>query len=233
MAVSGQERVKLVPAKGPRVRMQRVLLGTAMDLMQRGLIPSVSEVAEAAEVSRATAYRYFPSQAALIQAAVNEALGPILDWTSSSPSAEERMADLLAFAYPRMERYEATLRAALWLALDHWARLHAGTLGVEAQLVRGHRKGLIAEAMAPLRTRLSRKAFDRVMQSLSLIFGTEAIVVLKDIWGLDGEEARRVAIWAANALVRAATAEAAVIEKIRPARGGRTSAARKPRRKPT
>ena len=42
-------------------------------------------------------------------------------------------------------------------------------------------------------------------QSLSLIFGTEALVVLKDIWGLEGDEARRVAIWAADALVRAAT----------------------------
>ena len=44
-----------------------------MDLMERGVIPSVSEVAEAAGVSRATAYRYFPSQAAMSQAAVGEA----------------------------------------------------------------------------------------------------------------------------------------------------------------
>ena len=40
-----------------------------------------------AEVSRATAYRYFPSQAALVQAVVDEALGPILDSLSLSKSA--------------------------------------------------------------------------------------------------------------------------------------------------
>ena len=33
--------------------------------------------------------------------------------------------------------------------------------------------------------------------------------MLKDIWGLDGEQRRAVALWAAHALVRAAMAEAA------------------------
>jgi AcrR family transcriptional regulator len=207
--------------------MKRTLLDTAMQLMQRGLIPSVSDVAEAAEVSRATAYRYFPSQAAMIQDAVDEALGPILHWNSDSDDAEERISELLAFAYPRMEKYEATLRAALLLAIDQWTRRHAGTLGNEAAIVRGHRKDLLSDAIRPLRGQLGGKAFDKLRQSLSLIFGTEAFVVLKDIWRLDGEEARRVAIWAAHALVRAAIAEAAAAE--RPVRTTKHNAAKRPR----
>lgn len=188
--------------------MKKTMLDTAMRLIEEtGYIPSVTDVAEAAQVSRATAYRYFPSQAALIQAAVEEALGPILGWTSDAPDADERTSELLAFAYPRMEKYEATLRAALWLALDHWRRRQAGTIGGEEAIVRGHRKGLLTKAIAPLEDRLDRKSFDRLRQALSLVFGTEAIVVLKDIWRLDGEEARDVAIWTANALVRAAIAE--------------------------
>jgi AcrR family transcriptional regulator len=188
--------------------MKKTMLDTAMRLIEEtGYSPSVTDVAEAAQVSRATAYRYFPSQAALIQAAVEEALGPILGWTSDAPDADERTSELLAFAYPRMEKYEATLRAALWLALDHWRRRQAGTIGGEEAIVRGHRKGLLTKAIAPLEDRLDRKSFDRLRQALSLVFGTEAIVVLKDIWRLDGEEARDVAIWTANALVRAAIAE--------------------------
>ena len=230
MPVSGQARVPIVAAeKGPRARMKRIMLDTAMGLMQRGLIPSVSDVAEAAEVSRATAYRYFPSQAALIQETVDEALGPILEWTSESDEAEERVTELFSFALPRIEEYEATHRAALLLALDQWTRRQAGTLGAEERFVRGHRRALLADAMKPLRRRLSRQAFDRATQSLSLIFGTEAFVVLKDIWGLEGGEARRVAIWAALALVRAATAEASALSRIDPARRTKKGAARKPR----
>lgn len=192
--------------KGPRVRMRKVMLDAAMGLMQGGLIPSVSDVAEAAQVSRATAYRYFPTQAALIQAAVDEALGPILAWTSESQDPEERVTELVTFAYPRMESYEATLKAALRLALDQWARRHAGTLGEEAPMVRGHRIELLVSAMRPLKGRLTPAGYERLTQSLSLIFGTEAFVVLKDIWGLDRKRAEGVALWTCRALIQAALA---------------------------
>ena len=171
-------------------------------------MPSVTDVAEAAEVSRATAYRYFPTQAALVQAAVDEALGPILGWRSDDPDAEARIEGLLAFAYPRLDEYEATLRAALLQAMDQWSRRRAGTLGDEAPIVRGNRKAVLGNALAPLRGTIGAAEFDRLRQALSLIFGTEAFVVLKDIWGLDGAGARDVALWSAHALVRAAVAEA-------------------------
>ena len=210
MAVSRQARVRKRSVEtGPRARMKKVMLDTAMEIMERGAIPSVSEVAEAAGVSRATAYRYFPSQGAMIQAAVGAALGPILEWHSDSEDADDRVAKLIAFAYPRMETYESTLRAALQLAIAQWARQQAGGLGEEQPIVRGHRKELLGEAIAPLKGRLRKPAFDRLAQSLSLIFGTEALVVLKDIWGLDGDEARRVAVWAGHALVQAAMADSA------------------------
>lgn len=189
--------------------MKRLMLDTAIRLMQSGGSPSVSEVAEAAQVSRATAYRYFPSQAAMIQAAVDDALGPILDWSSDEPDAEARVAELFGFAYHRMEAFEATHRAALILALDQWQRRKAGTLGSEPRVVRGNRRGLLKAAIDPLVEEIGREAADRVTQSLSLLFGIEAIVILKDIWGLDAEKAEGVASWAAKALIRTAVAEAA------------------------
>jgi AcrR family transcriptional regulator len=197
-----------IPETGPRARTRRLLVDTAMQLMQAGRVPSVTEVAEAAQVSRATAYRYFPTQAALVQATVDEALGPVLQWRSERTDAEERIADLLAFAYPRIDAYEATLRAALLQAMDQWSRRRAGTLGDEAPIVRGNRRDLLASALAPLRGRIEPRAFDRLRQALSLTFGTEAFVVLKDIWGLDEAKAEAVAEWTARALVRAAVAEA-------------------------
>lgn len=198
--------------------MKKRMLETAMGLMEQGLIPSVSEVAEAAEVSRATAYRYFPSQSAMIQETVEEALGPILEWSSDSDDPEERISDLIGFAYPRIDTYEATHKAVLKLAIDQWTRGKAGTLGDEAPLVRGNRKALLAKTLEPLEDRLSPQAFDRLAQSLSLIFGTEALIVLKDIWGLDGDRAGQVAVWASLALVRAAVAEADAAKPVGRAR---------------
>lgn len=193
--------------RGPRARTKRLMLETATRLMQAGVTPSVSEVAEAAEVSRATAYRYFPSQAALVQAVVDEGLGPILTWQSTSTDAERRVADLFDTAMPRIEAFEATFKAALKLSLDQWARRQAGTLGGEPAFTRGHRVQLLKEAISPLKGRLPPRDFKRLAQALSLIFGVEVLIVLKDIWGLDSRSMMSVAQWAAATLVRAAIAE--------------------------
>jgi AcrR family transcriptional regulator len=195
--------------RGPRARTRRLMLETASRLMQDGQTPSVSEAAEAAGVSRATAYRYFPSQAALVQAVVGEALGSILTWRSASPDAASRVDDLIGTSLPRIEAHEATFKAALRLSLDQWARRQAGTLGDEPRFTRGHRIDLLKDAIAPLRGSLPAAHFERLAQALSLVFGVEVLIVLKDMWGLDGGETAAVAQWAASALVRAAVAEAA------------------------
>lgn len=189
--------------RGPRARTRRLMLDTASRLMQAGATPSVSDVAEAAQVSRATAYRYFPSQAALVQAVVDEGLGPILTWSSDSTDARRRVADLIDTAMPRIDAFEATFKAALKLSLEQWAQRQAGTLGTEPQFTRGHRVDLLRDAVAPLRGAVDPQRLERLTQALSLVFGVEALIVLKDIWGLDAEATRAVAQWTAGALVRA------------------------------
>lgn len=185
------------------------MLETAVALMQAGQTPSVSDVAEAAGVSRATAYRYFPSQAALVHAVVDAGLGPILEWHSASDNAEARMQDLLALSMPRIAEFQATFRAALKLALEQWARRRAGTLGEEPPFKRGHRVEMVQQAIAPLRQTLGEAKFERLAQALSLSYGLELLLVLQDIWGLEFDEAQGVAEWTASALIRTAIAEAA------------------------
>jgi len=204
MEVSRQSESEAAQAeRGPRARTGRLMLDTAIELMQRGLTPSVSEVAEAAGVSRATAYRYFPTQAAMVQSVVNAGLGPILDWSSKSADAERRVVNLVETSLPRIEEMEATFKAALRLSLEQWARRQAGTLGDEAEFKRGHRIDLLRHALQPLEGRLTKRKLDRLAQALSLVFGVEVLIVLKDIWGLDGKEALAVGKWAASALVKA------------------------------
>lgn len=194
--------------KGARARTRRLMLQTAVELMQHGKTPSVTEAAEAAGVSRATAYRYFPSEAALVHAVVDEALGPILEWTPTDGDAEERVTDLLETSMPRIEEFEATFKSALRLSLEQWSKRQAGTLGGEPQFTRGHRVDLLLEATKPLADKLSEQEHQRLAQALSLIFGLEVLNVLKDIWGLSSEESLSVARWSVHALVSTAEREA-------------------------
>lgn len=194
------------------------MLKTAIDLMQRGETPSVSQAAEAAGVSRATAYRYFPSQVALIQAVVDEGLGPILSWNSTLADAEERVDDLLRSSSRRIVEFESTFKAALKLSLEQWARDRAGTLGEEPPFKRGHRVDLLQKAIEPLRQRLTKTQFSRLAKALSLTYGLEVLLVLKDIWGLEQKEVQDVARWAARSLVKVALLEAEGAEGTRQTR---------------
>ncbi|WP_063581271.1 TetR/AcrR family transcriptional regulator [Achromobacter ruhlandii] len=197
------------PPHGPRARMRKILLDAAQRLMAQGLTPSVAELAEHAQVSRATAYRYFPSQSALIAAVVDESLGPILAWDSTAPDAATRVDELLRFAYPRLQAHEASLRAAIQVSLQQHAEASAGRAGNQPRLVRGHRIDILKRAIAPLAGTLTPAQQDRVAQALSLVYGTEVFLVLKDIWGLDQTEVTEVARWTASAIIRQALADAA------------------------
>ncbi len=181
------------------------MLETATRLMQEGKTPSVSEVAEAAEVSRATAYRYFPSQAALVHAVVDEALGPILTWQSQSDDARQRVGELLRSSMPRIAEFEATFRAALKLSLEQAAQ-GEGSSDAEPRFTRGHRVDLLKQALQPLRGTLPPQQVGRLAQALSLMFGVEVLIVLKDMWGLSERQAFSVAEWAALSLVEATIA---------------------------
>jgi len=203
--------------------MRKALIDAAIAISSRGIIPSVTDVAAEAQVSRATAYRYFPSQSVLVQAMVIEALGPIWRWVPESDDPEERVGRLLGFGFRRMDHYEAPLRAALRLALDQWARERAGTIGAEPRIVRVNRIRLLRLALAPLSRRLPKRSFDRLVQGLAIVFGTETIIVLKDMFGLEGPQVAQVAEWVARSLVRAAIAEEATgtsVARARRARGG-------------
>lgn len=173
--------------------------------MRQGGSPSVSEVAEYAGVSRSTAYRYFPTEADMVRAVVGETLGPILAWQSDQTDARERVASLLRDSYPRLSKNAATFRAALRLSLES----QSDTAGSQdhSSFARGHRVELLRRALLPLVGVCSDREIERLSQALSMIFGIEGIVALKDIWGLDGSDAEDVAVWAAKALVNAAITE--------------------------
>jgi hypothetical protein len=63
------------------------------------------------------------------------------------------------------------------------------------------------------------------------VFGTEAFVVLKDIWHLDRDGAEEVALWTCHALIRCAAEDLAPPVRRRKLNGSNVSAGkRRPRR---
>lgn len=65
----------------------------------------------------------------------------------------------------------------------------------------------IESALQPVRERLGHDRFDRLVSALAMVIGLEALLVLRDIRGLDAAEMEEVSRWAAMALLRASLEE--------------------------
>ncbi len=189
--------------QGHRGRVFRRLLDEAVALVRRGRIPSVAEVALAAKVSRATAYRYFPSRSKLVSAVIAEALAPVRRAVPQQGTPKQRLHELLNRTYSRFSEYEPHMRAALQLALEHQSLERAGLLE-EEPFRRGQRTDILATTLSPLKKELSRKTFQRLLHALAVVYGIEPMVILKDICGANDRETEAVVRWMMDALVDAA-----------------------------
>jgi AcrR family transcriptional regulator len=197
----------------------RLLLDTAMAIIREaGHVPSVAEVAVRSRVSRATAYRYFPSRSALVTAVIESSLGPVRTFSSDHPDARARVHELFMQTFPRFKEFEPQLRAAAQLALEQWALEKAGLLEEEPYR-RGHRVRILQHALAPYARVLPGAVRDRLHKALSVVYGIEPYVILKDIWGLADREVERLALWMADALMDAALRDAAAPATAATARG--------------
>lgn len=211
------------PERGVRAATFRLLLDTAMAMIREGgHIPSVADVALKSKVSRATAYRYFPTRSSLVTAVVDTSLGPVRTFRSDHPDARARVRQLFVETFPRFKEFEPQLRAAAQLALEQWALERAGLLD-EVPYRRGHRVRILGHALAPYARVLPPAVRDRLHKALSVVYGIEAYMVLKDIWGLADRDVEKVAIWIADALMDAALRDAG---RPAPARATKSSPAR-------
>ncbi|OON39483.1 TetR family transcriptional regulator [Izhakiella australiensis] len=193
-----------------RARTRQLLIDTAIQLFDEGAFPSVTEVAHAARLSRATAYRYFPSQSALVDAVVSETLSPIQQWKPAQTETGARIDELLSYAFPLMLKHEGSLRAALHLSLTQWAQSRAQhTIAAKDRLVRGNRKAMLQMVTRPLQKEMPQEQVDRVIQALSLVYGSEIFLVMKDIWHCENQQVEDMGKWIAKAIIRQAREDAA------------------------
>lgn len=193
---------------GAKKRTFHRLINTALEALEEGGELTITELADKSGISRATAYRYFPTQSDLIAAVVECSLGPIFYWKSDKSDCQERVNDFLAFAFPQMLKHEGALRAALRISLQQWANQRRNVEPQKKKFVRGNRKEILPAILQPLKFELPEELYQKVVYAISVVYGSEIFMVLKDIWNLNNQQLISIAQWMSKAIINQARQDA-------------------------
>jgi AcrR family transcriptional regulator len=183
-------------------RTRDALIAAARELVADGVTPTVEAAAEAASISRTTAYRYFPSQRALLVAAHPETAADSLLPEDAPDDAATRL-DLVVDSFTRMiVETEAQQRTMLRLSLeaDVDERAHL-------PLRQGRAIKWIEEALSPLSSQMSKADLRRLVLAVRSATGIEALAWLTDVAGMSRTDATKLMRWSAQAMLRSALAD--------------------------
>ena len=178
-----------------KARTAESLVAAARSLIATGVTLTVELAAEHARVSRATAYRYFPTQQALLLAAYPEV-------GQSSVLGDDPPADLTArfdIVFAEMARQvcenEAPLRAMLRLSLENPSQREGLVLR------RGRRRTWLADALSPLAATMTPAEFDRLVLAIAASTGIESYIWLRDMAALSQQQALEIMRFTADTLL--------------------------------
>jgi AcrR family transcriptional regulator len=198
-------------------RTREALIEAARQLIaESGAVPTVEAAAEAASISRTTAYRYFPSQRALLVAAHPETtLESLLP--DNAPDDVAARLDLAIDALTKIVvATEPQARTMLRLSLEADPEERS-----QLALRQGRAIKWIEEALAPLRPGMSAAEVHRLAVAIRSATGIEALVWLTDVAGLSRDDATQLMRWSARAMLTTALLDRATTAPKQPRKRAR------------
>ena len=182
-------------------RTRAALVDAARAQVAQGLSPTVEDAAAAASISRATAYRYFPNQGALLAAAHPETTQRSM-LPADAPDDPAARLDLVLQAFMAViVETEAQQRTMLRLSLE------ADLTGpANLPLRQGRAIAWFHEALAPLQGQVDDATLRQLALAIRSATGIEALVWLTDIGGLSRSDAVDLMCWSAQSMLAATLA---------------------------
>lgn len=184
-----------------KARTRDALIAAARVLIEAGEMPTVEQAADAASISRATAYRYFPNQRSMLVAAQPQIAAQSLLGVDPPGDVAARLDRVVDELMRMLLENEQGLRTMLRLSLEEGAHRE------HLLLRQGRAIGWLEEALEPARGKIPRAELRKLVFALRCAVGIEALVWLCDVAGLSRKEAVEVMRWSARGLLQAALAE--------------------------
>jgi AcrR family transcriptional regulator len=177
----------MAPRTAQKNRTRAALLAKARDLMNQGEEITVARVADAAAISRATAYRYFSDPGAMsIEATLDVELRPTEELLQGILDPRERVQAVARYYLAFTRENEGQFRQFLAQTMRQWAEQS------DSQLRGARRVRAFSDAIDPIRSKMKPAEFQDLVHRLSMPTGLEQHIALNDVLGLDQETGDRL-----------------------------------------
>lgn len=181
------------------------LTNAALRLYQDKKFPSPEEITREAGYAKVTLKSYFSTHSEFVEYVVKQVINafdkPLMDST-----AEQNVEKLLTWGFNELDSHEALMRDALRISQQRWQE-HASEASSNENpggLKKSNRKISLSEALAPLENQLPKETVQKLMMLMSVLYGTEAVTVLKDSFGLNKDEITDLIVWGSRLMLRQA-----------------------------
>ncbi|WP_025123853.1 MULTISPECIES: hypothetical protein [unclassified Serratia (in: enterobacteria)] len=184
------------------------LTSAALKLYQEQKFPSPEEITREAEYAKVTLKSYFSTHSEFVEYVVKQVINSF-DKPAMDNTAEENVEKLLTWGFGELDTHEALMRDAMRISQQRWQASVSGDSENEeiGSLKKSNRKAALSEALSPLEDQLPEEARHKLVMLMSVLYGTEALTVLKDSFGLNKDEIADLTVWGAKLMLRQALAE--------------------------
>ena len=184
------------PRLAQKQRTRSALITAARTLMAQGEEVTVASVADAANISRATAYRYYSDPGSIaIEVTLDLELKTSEELLDGITDVRARVHKVARYYLEFVRDHEGAFRQFLAQSMTHWAQ------GKSADLRGARRVDAFIMALEPVRGRMSQEAFDDLVKRLSMLTGLEQHIALADVLKLDTETGYRMQAGLVDALL--------------------------------
>ncbi|QNK33258.1 TetR/AcrR family transcriptional regulator [Serratia sp. JUb9] len=184
------------------------LVNAALKLYKEDKFPSPEEITREAEYAKVTLRSYFTTHSEFVEYVVKQVVGAA-ERPRMGADAEENITHLLTWGYGELYSHEGLMRDAMRISQHRWQTSHAAENDDEEDFLckRSNRREALTEALAPLESQLPQDKVQKLVMLMSVLYGTEAMTVLKDTFGLKQEEIIELTTWGAKLMLQQALSQ--------------------------
>lgn len=181
-----------------KLKTRGAILAAAKRLMKKSQKITLEDVANEADISRATIYRYFSNIDLLVMEAsldIQHASAEEIQHETNQFSLVDRILYIQEHYNTLAQKNEKSFRRYLSAALS-------ASISKKKKVRGARRVASLKKSLEPFKSRMSKDEYEKLIHIASVLMGIDALIVTKDVCGLDNEQSSELLKWGIEMILK-------------------------------